>query len=113
MGDDWTRMLNRLHVEAQCCGTNSWTDFIDTPWAALESSAYLVVPASCCVNQRAQTLQYCQIEGDREFYHRTGCHEKIKESISMIECDTKVSAYFTSAPANRISLVCIYTHSRI
>ena len=26
----------------------------------------------------------------------------------MIECDTKVSAYSTSAPANRISLVCIY-----
>jgi len=87
----YTGMLNRLHVEAQCCGINGWDDFINTPWGIDPANLRLAVPATCCIDQSPSTLKYCQEDGNQEYYHRAGCHERIKDSIKQIECDMKAS----------------------
>lgn len=83
-------MLNRLQVEAECCGINGWDDFINTPWGIDPINLHLAIPASCCIDQTPATLKYCQEDGNQLFYHRSGCHGKIKDSIHQIGCDMKV-----------------------
>lgn len=89
--DRHTSMLNRLQVEAECCGINGWDDFINTPWGIDPINLHLAIPASCCIDQTPATLKYCQEDGNQLFYHRSGCHGKIKDSIHQIGCDMKIS----------------------
>lgn len=91
MDERLTSMLSKLHQEAQCCGINGWDDFnFNIEWGRAPANIHLTVPESCCVDQSEHALLECQIKGNQAFYHRKGCHEKIRDSIDSIRCDIKV-----------------------
>ena len=91
MDERLTSMLSKLHREAQCCGINGWDDFnFNIEWGRAPANIHLTVPESCCVDQSEHALLECQIKGNQAFYHRKGCHEKIRDSIDSIKCDIKV-----------------------
>ena len=83
-------MMDRLHREAKCCGINGWDDFINTPWGIDPKNRHLFVPDSCCIDDNEYSLRQCQLHENQEYYHRSGCHEKIKEGINQSGCDLKV-----------------------
>merc|ERR1719219_914302 len=73
---DRTLAADNIQINLQCCGSEYYQDWTDSPWQ--RSHSPLLVPSSCCKSPGAG----CGVRDHPSNIHYTGCRHAFQQEIS-------------------------------